>query len=335
MAPGRRRAGRACRLSLSRRVVLAGGLAALLARPAAAAPITVRARRLPLSETEKPPDRLGPLTFLGALDLRSDHPDFGGFSGLLLDPDLTLYAVSDRGAGLTARLELDQAGALTGLVDARLFPLLDSRGRPLGRGAWGDAEALARLPDGQFLIAFERQHRIMRHDAIDRPGRPVPSPPGLAAAPRNGGIEALTVLADGRVLAIAEQLTGRAPDTVAAWLGPPDGRAWQRRDWRTDGDFVPVDAAALPDGGALVLERRFGWLTGFASRIMRLEAASLAPPVLAGAEIARLEPPLLADNFEGIAVAPAHRGLHVLLVSDDNFHPLQRTLLLLFRYDAA
>jgi hypothetical protein len=57
--------------------------------------------------------------------------------------------------------------------------------------------------------------------------------------------------------------------------------------------------------------------------------------VLAGAEIARLEPPLLADNFEGIAVAPAHRGLHVLLVSDDNFHPLQRTLLLLFRYDAA
>lgn len=335
MAPRRRRARRPGRLSLSRRFVLAGGLAALLARPAAAAPISVRARRLPLSETAEPPDRLGPLRFMGALDLRADHRDFGGFSGLLLDADLTLHAVSDRGSGLTARLVLDETGVLTGLVEPRLFPLLGSRGRPLGRGAWGDAEALARLPDGRFLIAFERQHRIMRHDALDRPGRPVPGLPGLAAAPRNGGIEALTVLADGRVLAIAERLAGSAPDTVAAWLGPPDGRAWQRRDWRTDSHFVPVGAAALPDGGALVLERRFGWLSGFASRIMRLEAGALAAPVLAGAEIARLEPPLLADNFEGIAVAPAEQGLHVVLISDDNFHFLQRTLLLLFRYDAA
>lgn len=272
---------------------------------------------------------------MGALDLRSDHPDFGGFSGLLLDADLTLHAVSDRGSGLTARLVLDQAAVLTGLAEVRLFPLLDSAGRPLGRGAWGDAEALARLPDGRFLIAFERQHRIMRHDALDGPGRPIPAPPGLAAAPRNGGIEALTVLADGRVLAIAERLAGSAPDTVAAWLGPPDGRDWQRRDWRTDSHFVPVGAAALPDGGALVLERRFGWLSGFASRIMRLDAASLAAPVLTGVEIARLVPPLLTDNFEGIAVAPADRGLHVVLISDDNFHALQRSLLLLFRCEAA
>jgi hypothetical protein len=335
VAPRRGRARRAGGLSLSRRFALAGGLAALAVRPGAAAPIAIRTARLPLSETAEPPDRLGPLRFMGALDLRSDHRDFGGFSGLLLDPDLTLHAVSDRGSGLTARLELDEAGVLTGLAETRLFPLLGRSGRPLGRGAWADAEALARLPDGRFLIAFERQHRIMRHDALDRPGRPVPAPPGLAAAPRNGGIEALTVLADGRVLAVAERLAGSAPDTVAAWIGPPDGRGWQRRDWRTDEDFVPVGAAALPDGGALVLERRFGWLAGFASRIMRIEAAAFAAPVLAGVEIARLEPPLLTDNFEGIAVAPADRGLHVVLVSDDNFHVLQRTLLLLFRYEVA
>ncbi len=335
MASRRRRARRPGRLSLSRRFFIAGGLAGLLAQPCAATPIAVRAGRLPLSETEAPPDRLGPLRFMGALDLRSDHRDFGGFSGLLLDPDLTLHAVSDRGSGLTARLELDQAGVLIGLAEPRLFPLLGSRGRPLGRGAWGDAEALARLPDGRILIAFEREHRIMRHDALDRPGRPIPAPPGLAGAPRNGGIEALTVLADGQVLAIAERLAGREPDTVAAWLGPPDGRGWQRRDWRTDDHFVPVGAAALPDGGALVLERRFGWLTGFASRIMRARAAALAAPVLEGEEIARLAPPPLSDNFEGVAVAPADRGLHLLLISDDNFFVLQRTLLLLFRYEMA
>lgn len=335
MASRRCRARRPGRLSLSRRFALAGGLATLLAQAGAATPIAVRAGRVALSETEEPPDRLGPLRFMGALDLRSDHRDFGGFSGLLLDPDLTLHAVGDRGSGLTARLELDETGVLAGLAEARLFPLLGRSGRPLGRGAWADAEALARLPDGRLLIAFERHHRIMRHDALDRPGRPVPAPPELAAAPRNGGIEALTVLADGRVLAVAERLAGSAPDTVAAWIGPPDGRGWQRRDWRTDEDFVPVGAAALADGGALVLERRFGWLAGFASRIMRIEAAAFAAPVLAGVEIVRLEPPLLTDNFEGIAVAPAARGLHVLLISDDNFSVLQRTLLLLFRYEAA
>lgn len=335
MASRRGRAGRPGRLILSRRFILAGGLTGVLAWPGTATPIPVRTAPLPLSETEEPPDRLGPLRFMGALDLRADHPDFGGFSDLLLDADLTLHAVSDRGSGLTARLVLDQAGAPAGLAEPRLFPLLGSRGRPLDRGAWSDAEALARLPDGRFLIAFERQHRIMRHDALDRPGRPVPPPPGLAAAPSNGGIEALTVLADGRVLAIAERLAGSAPATIAGWLGPADGRAWHRRDWRTDSHFVPVGAAALPDGGALVLERRFARLSGFASRIMRLEAAALAAPVLAGVEIARLEPPLLADNFEGIAVAPAEEGLHVVLISDDNFHFLQRTLLLLFRCDAA
>jgi hypothetical protein len=331
MASGGRRTRRPGRLSLSRRSVLAAGLAALLARPAAAQPIAVRAVRLPLAETGEPPDRVGTLRFAGALELRAGHDDFGGFSGLVLDPDLTLHAVSDRGSGLTARLVLDEVGAPAGLAAARLFPLLGGSGRPLGRGAWGDAEALARLPDGRFLIAFEREHRIMRHDVLDGPGRPVPAPPGLAAAPRNGGIEALTVLADGRVLALAEGLAGSAPGTAAAWLGPADGRAWQRRDWLLDGQFVPVGAAGLPDGGALVLERRFGWAAGFSSRIMRLEAAALAAPVLAGVEIARLEPPLLSDNFEGIAVAPAEGGAHVALISDDNFHPLQRTLLLLFR----
>ena len=82
------------------------------------------------------------------------------------------------------------------------------------------------------------------------------------------------------------------------------------------------------------LERHFGWLSGLTSRIVRLDPAALDAPVLQGREIARLAPPLLMDNFEGIATAPAASGdLHVLLISDDNFNALQRTLLLLFRLE--
>ena len=146
--------------------------------------------------------------------------------------------------------------------------------------------------------------------------------------------EALTVLADGRILALAERLPGGEAGTVRGWIGAPDGSAWRAIDYRVEPGFVPVDAAGLPDGGVLVLERHFSWLGGMMSRIVRLDAAALDTAMLAGEEIARLAPPLLAENFEAIAVAPASEGgLHVALLSDDNYSPFQRTLLLLLRLE--
>jgi hypothetical protein len=44
----------------------------------------------------------------------------------------------------------------------------------------------------------------------------------------------------------------------------------------------------------------------------------------------RLEPPLAADNFEGIAVKEIGEGTMIFLVSDDNYFFLQRNLLLQF-----
>lgn len=318
---------------LRRRALLAAPLAALAGTgPAAATPLRIRATPLPLAEDGETPARLGRLRPLGALALAADHPAFGGFSGLALDPDLTLHAVSDRGWGLEARLVRDAAGAPAALTAARLFPLRDAAGRPLD-GAAGDAEALARLPKGGFLVGFERRHRIARHAALDQPGRPFPAPPGLAAAPANAGLEALAVLADGRVVAIAEGLPGPAPGTVAAWIGAADGRAWRGLAYRPAAGFAPVDAAALPDGGLVVLERRFAWIGGFTCRIVRLDPPALAAPVLRGVELAQLAPPLPIDNFEAIALAPDPAGLLLALLSDDNFSPWQRTILFLLRLD--
>jgi hypothetical protein len=47
-------------------------------------------------------------------------------------------------------------------------------------------------------------------------------------------------------------------------------------------------------------------------------------------EIARLQPPLTIDNMEGVSVTVENGRTIVWLVSDDNFFPLQRTLLLKF-----
>ena len=121
---------------------------------------------------------------------------FGGFSGLHLDDELRLTAVSDLARWMTARLVL-RDGRPAGLADLRTGRLRDGAGQPLARGYGGDAEGLARLPDGSWLVSFERWHRLRAFRGFNGPGTYVEAPPGLDRAPFNGGVEALAVLADG------------------------------------------------------------------------------------------------------------------------------------------
>jgi hypothetical protein len=91
------------------------------------------------------------------------------------------------------------------------------------------------------------------------------------------------------------------------------------------------DAAILPDGRLLLLNRRFEWLEGFSLVVTIADAGALSEgSVIEAHEIARLEPPLTIDNMEGASVTVENGRTIVWLVSDDNFFPLQRTLLLKF-----
>ena len=83
-----------------------------------------------------------------------------------------------------------------------------------------------------------------------------------------------------------------------------------------------------------MLERSFSLLFGgFGARLVRVAGNAFAPgAVVEGRELARLRPPLLADNYEGIAATLAPDGTQLLwLLSDDNFMSLQRTLLVVFQ----
>ena len=313
---------------LSRRWLLAS-LATSACVPGAAGFAQGVATR-PLSLEPLPPGSR--LESLGGLVIDDQAMGFGGLSALHIDGELRLTAVSDVAHWLTARLVLQQ-GRLTGLAELRTGPLRDGAGRPLPRGYGGDSESLARLPDGTWLVGFERWHRIRAFRTIDSPGTFVEAPPGLELAPGNGGLESLAVLADGRWLAIAELLQPpQQPLLRRAWIGGP-GRwlpfAYQPRD-----GFEPADAAPLPDGGALVLERSFSIFAGFGGRLVRLSAAQLSTagdgPVLGGEEILRLAAPLPRDNFEGVTVFRAGGRTLIGLVSDDNENMLQRSLLLVF-----
>lgn len=313
---------------MRRRRLLAGLLAALPAC-ASAQPDGAVAEPFPLRELADN----HVLRPLGGMEISRARLGFGGLSGLHIAPDLTVTVVSDLGRFAEFALSLDAGLRPSGLDLLRTGRLGDGAWRPLSRGHAGDAEALARLPDGSWLVSFERWHRIRLYRDLAGPGRYVAAPPGLERAPLNAGLESLAVLEDGRWLALAEDLPlPEAQGVTAAWLRGPQG--WAAFGWRPAPGMLPVDAAPLPGGGALVLERGFSYFAGLSGRLARISAAALAGvrpgDVLEGEELLRIAPPLPVDNYEAVAAVRHGGRLLVAVLSDDNENRLQRTLLLLF-----
>jgi hypothetical protein len=284
----------------------------------------------PVAVPPLPPDHR--LELLGGLELDDAAIGFGGFSALHLDDDLRLTAISDLARWMTARLVI-RDGKLAGLADLRTGRLRDGAGQPLARGYGGDSEGLARLSDGSWLVSFERWHRLRAFRSLNGPGAYFEAPPGLERAPLNGGAEALAALSDGALFVVTESMPASSDTRLRrAWLGGPG--AWKAVAYRAAPGFDPADAAALPEGGAVVLERRFSVFGGFGGRVVRLTAAQLrgAEPgsVLEGEEILRLSAPLPTENYEALAAA-RHGGRTLLAVlADDNENMLQRSLMLLF-----
>jgi hypothetical protein len=309
--------------------------AVFAALPARAAPIEIAATPVTLGETGDRVSRVGALAFLGGLALTSPDRRFGGLSGLAISADGTrMTAITDRGSWITARLDYDAAGRLVGIGEAALYPIRDMAGQPL-EGSWRDAEGLTRLVDGRRAVGFEQRHRIWLYggSVAQAAGQAIAVPAKLGTAPNNGGIEALTQLADGRLLALTEDF--RAPEGgLRGWIITLDGGGDAAPlAYPPARDFHPTALALLPGGDVLVLERRFTVVAGPGARLVRVARAAIAPgAAVSGRELGRLEAPLTVDNFEGLAVRrDAHGRTLIYLVSDDNFNPVQRTLLMQFR----
>jgi len=275
---------------------------------------------------------VGRLRYRGALHLTSDDKRFGGFSSLRLSHDgARLTLVSDEGSWLTARIVLAD-DVLTGLADVEMGPLVDLEGKPLQEKDNRDAESLAILPDGSFVVGFERQHRLWHYSGdngrLKGPATPVPSPPALGEAPFNGGIESLVCLAKGRLFALTEYwIRG---ELITGWIGGPDD--WQPLGYRFERALRPSDAALLPGGDLIVLERAYNPDRGIVGvRLRQIARQALKPgAALGGRLVADIDPPLTLDNLEGIDCHRSRGETLCYVVSDDNLNPEQRTLLLLF-----
>lgn len=311
----------------------------LLAAPRAGAEtVTVRSAVLDLNPTApvtaRPETQLGRLDYLGGLILAGSEGGFGGYSGMTVDADgAGLWAISDTGHWLRLDLRRSETGLPVDVAAARILPLRDANGHAISRKALSDAESLRRLPDGRWLVSFERAHRLWVYET---PGgtatATLQAPDSIAQQPDNGGIEAIAAFANGDLLLFSEDMPAiNGGEGTAAWLWRAG--AWRDLAWPARDGFKPTDAAALENGDVIVLERFYLPLIGPKARLQRIPAAALEAGDLQPELLAEWAAPYSVDNMEALDVRRLPDGsLWLYVMSDDNRNSLQRTLLMLFRY---
>jgi hypothetical protein len=332
------------RVTVLAAVLALGPAAATAQSPRGASPvdaIEIRAQAIESFDPREPTRiRFGKLTFRGGLVLESRYPDFGGLSSIRVMADGEEFlAVTDKGYWLRGRI-VYRDGRPIAIRNAEMAPILGADGRPLRRRGWYDAEALAK--DGATVyVGLERVNRIVRfdfsRDGLRARGQPIAVPPEFKSLPHNLSIECLATPPPGglhrnMLIAIAERALDPGGNHRGFLVGPLGGAfALKRSD-----DFDVSDCATTPHGDLLVLERRFSWLRGLAMRIRSVALARLKPGVLLdGAELIFADLGQQIDNMEGLSVHRAPDGTLVLtLISDDNFSPLQRTVLLQFTLES-
>ena len=288
--------------------------------------IDIIATPVPLNQSNPRQDRVGNFVYAGGVQLTTNQTArLHGLSDLKIKPDGTLMAVTDDGDILQAKLQLDREERLVGLTDAILKPLWDADGKPLQGKENADAEGFAILQSGDWLVSFERHHRIWRYPYASDSVEDATHPRTLFSD--NEGMEALS------------PYPAAAPD--AYLVGGEEGEMWLCR-LTTECTPTPrqqppsldhgLTAIATFDGPAIaVLYRAFDPVRGARSIVRILKEPLRHRPAPQLLDSFSLEGPLKRDNFEGLAlVRNAKGGARLYLLSDDNFSGSQRTLLMAF-----
>lgn len=305
-----------------------------------ASPVSIEVNARPIASfdlRDRTHVTFGQLRYRSGLSLTSPWRGFGGLSALRVDErGQRFVAISDKGAWFIGKI-VYRGIEMIGLAEVETAPMLGREGRPITARGWYDTEALAR-DGGAFYVGLERVNQILRfdfaRDGLRSLGQPVTLPSPLRKLPNNKGIEALVVMPagsslSGALVAISERGLDAQGDIVGWIIGGPKPGAFSVR--RQD-EFDISDAALLPSGDLLLLERKFSWLGGVGVRIRRIAIETLRPgAVLDGRSIFDADLGNEIDNLEGLDVHVTHEGETVLtMISDDNFSVLQRTLLLQF-----
>ena len=306
---------------------------AVLASLAPAHDMVVSATPLPLYGPETP--RLGCLAMTSAHSLSGD-PDFGGYSGMVLDPETgDLMLLSDRGQLLRMSVSLDESGAVTGVGNGKLMSIHDERGRALVKRN-RDTEALAIWPGGYLMTREALDDALLIQDDGDHYAivETIADLSGSKALSRNGGYEAAAALGDGHALFISEGTFDNGHGAVVHFDGE---KVITRGTYKPAEDFAVTDIYADLDGDRLfAVERAFSPAIGPRTRLTVAPLSNLIEAdetdTLVPAELGSLTMAEGTDNMEGLAFyKSSDGGDNLMIISDDNFNRVQRTVLITFR----
>ncbi len=304
--------------------------------------ISVAADPIVLNQSSPEQRKFGKLIWRGGVQLRSESPFFGGFSGLVIDSEgEKIISISDSGVWLTGNISY-ASGHPAGLENVRIGPLSNRKSEPFSKNRDRDAEAITlyrgNMEKGSALIAFERNTRIaqfpIRNQQIGAQTKLLRLNKSMRRLTTNKGIEALAYYGHGinrgKLIVFPERML-EPKEFLNGWI--IDGKKHRRLRVRRLRGFDITDVAALPGGGALLLERRFRYTEGIKMRIRHLSASEInRDKRLDGQVLFEADDRFNIDNMEGIAVhkSPDNETI-VTLISDDNFYFIQRTLLMQFK----
>lgn len=286
----------------------------------------VRFAPVPLSEEAPGTRRLGRLTWLGGWALTGNDARVGGISALHVEGGEAL-ALSD--AGWRIRFPLpgrrNPVKAEVAMIDVGPGPPGDKVNR--------DVESLA-VHGGEVWLGYEQFNEVWRYgrDRFER--RSSAAPRAMRDWSDNAGPEAMVRLADGRFLVFAEGNGGDSEAILFAGDPAVPGTPSLRLRYRPPRGYRITDAALLPDGRLILLNRRVALFEGFTARLTVAALPELVDRALiAGREVAAFDGATTRDNFEALSVGREGGRTILWIASDDNYSPFQRTLLMKFALD--
>jgi hypothetical protein len=267
---------------------------------------------------------VGRLHFLGGWTMTSPDARLGGLSGLHVENGQAI-AVSD--AGMMVRFPLPGA-----TPNPRIsFQPVDSGPGPRRLRTTRDTEGLA-VTGNQLWISFERYNAVWRYDRATLAEQSGARPEPMRRWRGNSGPESLVRLADGRFLVIEEgRDNGSTESQAILFAGDPSmpGTPAIRLTYRRPAGYRATDAALLPDGRVLILNRGLSWLRLSAKLVVADVRGLSEGGTLEGQEVATLEAPAVIENMEGMSVTREGGRIIVWLTSDDDFMRMSRHTYLL------
>ncbi|MCF8475043.1 MAG: esterase-like activity of phytase family protein [Emcibacter sp.] len=308
--------------------------------------VILKTMTIPLHYKDSNINSVGKLLYMGGVQITSSEKIFGGISSIVISPDgHEILAISDSNQWFLADIIYNDNNRLVNITNTQMAPIKNIITKDEDKDIVDDAEAITAVDSDGYVISFEKPHALRYFQArtsndykslFSANAQKITFAPTLPESfvnlPKNTGIEALTTLTDGRILAFSENIIKDGDTSIAqGWI---IGRGkMEAISYEIDPSYKPTDMATMSNGDILVLERHFSLARGMAARLRRISGISIiSGQKIKGEVIAELAYPFNVDNMEALAVRQNSVGDTIIyIMSDNNFSKLQRNLLMMFK----